>query len=255
MAKNELSRARKSTYLNHIVGSLYNVQAASWIAYETRHVAGTQGSGDRNFGAELKQGKYGCLEEEFQNLCARPIQSAIVGLSSDKVGSTKTALVLKVGDSNFHQLLRNFVKLGWKVFFFILWEVPFRDFSQEARRANGKNMPVCPVETMLAVVGFSFGRLGAYERVRAGGARMSTMSKRSSMLEANEGKKLIVGLGNPGRQYAGTRHNIGATLVDQLAEIHGINMTKTKFNSYYGSTRRFSAELQNRANSDLQSLL
>jgi peptidyl-tRNA hydrolase, PTH1 family len=32
---------------------------------------------------------------------------------------------------------------------------------------------------------------------------------------------LVVGLGNPGREYAGNRHNAGAMVVDELARRHG----------------------------------
>ena len=45
---------------------------------------------------------------------------------------------------------------------------------------------------------------------------------------------LIVGLGNPGREYENTRHNIGFAAVDVLAEKYNIDVNRTKFKGEYG---------------------
>lgn len=41
--------------------------------------------------------------------------------------------------------------------------------------------------------------------------------------------KLIVGLGNPGPEYAKTRHNVGFMVLEQLANQHGFSGAKSKF--------------------------
>lgn len=46
--------------------------------------------------------------------------------------------------------------------------------------------------------------------------------------------KLIVGLGNPGKEYEATRHNIGFQTIDKYASKLGISITKSKFNGLYG---------------------
>ena len=47
--------------------------------------------------------------------------------------------------------------------------------------------------------------------------------------------KMIVGLGNPGKEYENTRHNVGFMVIDNFAESLGIKIDKKKFNGLYES--------------------
>lgn len=46
--------------------------------------------------------------------------------------------------------------------------------------------------------------------------------------------KLIVGLGNPGRQYAQTRHNMGFMVIDELSRKFAIPLDQAKHKGLYG---------------------
>lgn len=50
--------------------------------------------------------------------------------------------------------------------------------------------------------------------------------------------KLIVGLGNPGKQYEHTRHNIGFDCIDAICQKWDANLDQLKFNGMYTSVHR-----------------
>lgn len=54
------------------------------------------------------------------------------------------------------------------------------------------------------------------------------------MFGAKSENWLIVGLGNPGREYQNTRHNTGFRAMDVLAEKLGCKIDKAKFQGLYG---------------------
>lgn len=44
----------------------------------------------------------------------------------------------------------------------------------------------------------------------------------------------VIGLGNPGTQYRGTRHNVGFDTIDCIAQKNNVNVNKIKFKALYG---------------------
>lgn len=47
--------------------------------------------------------------------------------------------------------------------------------------------------------------------------------------------KLIVGLGNPEKDYSGTRHNMGFNVLNLLSKEYEIDISRNKFEAEYGS--------------------
>ncbi len=45
--------------------------------------------------------------------------------------------------------------------------------------------------------------------------------------------KLIIGLGNPGKEYKNTRHNIGFDVIDEYLKKYNLEVNKSKFDGLY----------------------
>jgi len=46
--------------------------------------------------------------------------------------------------------------------------------------------------------------------------------------------RMVAGLGNPGKEYEGTRHNAGFSVIDSLARALGIEVKKQRFGALFG---------------------
>lgn len=53
----------------------------------------------------------------------------------------------------------------------------------------------------------------------------------------NENRFLVAGLGNPGRKYQYTRHNVGFLALDHIAEKAGVRVSRSRFSSLVGEGR------------------
>ena len=61
--------------------------------------------------------------------------------------------------------------------------------------------------------------------------------EQSCRTKEEEEMYLIAGLGNPGKEYAGTRHNMGYSVITELAKRHDISASEQRMKTLYGKGR------------------
>lgn len=66
---------------------------------------------------------------------------------------------------------------------------------------------------------------------------------KSNMIKVMNNLYLVVGLGNPGKEYEHTRHNMGYDVVDKFADSLGTSIEKNDFHSLYTKVKYFDNDI------------
>ncbi|XP_010263165.1 PREDICTED: peptidyl-tRNA hydrolase, chloroplastic-like isoform X2 [Nelumbo nucifera] len=72
---------------------------------------------------------------------------------------------------------------------------------------------------------------------RSAASEHSSTSTTTPQVEPKPKPWLLVGLGNPGKKYQGTRHNVGFEMLDAIAKAEGISISSVSFKALFGKGR------------------
>lgn len=66
---------------------------------------------------------------------------------------------------------------------------------------------------------------------------MNWFKRKNSSGDTSMEPYLVVGLGNPGKEYAQTRHNVGFMIINAVSEQTGISLSRVKYKTIVGNGR------------------